>query len=89
MYRHHDILAYLWQAIEHAVDKMSVTQVAAIGGAGSIISAATAAVPDFSATNAWLQMLTAAGGFIGMILSVALLALKIALTWRNRNKPSL
>lgn len=89
MYRHHDILPHLWQAIEHAVDKMSVTQVAAIGGAGSIISAATASIPDFSATNAWLQMLTAAGGFIGMILSVALLILKIALTWRNRNKPSL
>jgi hypothetical protein len=78
---------HAWLVIERGVDKLSITQTAAIGGTGSVVSLATAAAPDFTALNAYLQTAALGAGALGAFLSVGLILLKGWLELRHRAPP--
>ena len=73
---HHHPLEHLWELVCCAVDKMSVTKAATLGGTGSVLSVATAAAPDFTALNAYLHTAALGAGALGAVLSVGLVVLK-------------
>jgi hypothetical protein len=61
----------------HAVEKLSVEQAAAAGGAGAGISIATVISVDPAAWAPWLQVATLTVGLITGLASLALVVMKL------------
>jgi hypothetical protein len=61
----------------HAVEKLSIGQAAAAGGAGAGISIATVLSVDPAAWTPWLQVATLIVGLLSGIGSLALVAMKL------------
>lgn len=78
MIRLHDY----WEMVCCSVDKLSVGKTAAIGGGGSAVSFAMASSASF-----YPQTLFELLGTTGAALSIALVLLKIWLTWKHRGRP--
>lgn len=81
------MFTHLWVMIECAIDRLSVEKTAVIGGSGSVVSAGAASIPDFTAVNAWADVVIKMGSASGVLLSIGLMGFKGWLMWRHRHKP--
>lgn len=82
----HTHAEHLGGIVYRAVDHLSVTQAAAIGGSGSAASAVSVLSLSDGAVASWLQIFTLGMGAIGAILSVGLLILKFVQQRREMTK---
>jgi hypothetical protein len=67
----------LYAAMYHAVEKLSVGQAAAAGGAGAGISIATVMSVDPAAWTPWLQVATLCVGLLTGLGSLVLVVMKL------------